>query len=315
MELGIAYYGAYLPEHLEKDFRNIRDSFCDYVVITISENDMCYFPGKWQLAPKIAHDQGLKIYAVLWGFGSTFGGGRISKLLTEYPEVFQIDQNGRMVGAGCFNNPLFRKTYVEYIKNLSNYGYDGYLIDEPTPNNCYCSWCQKKYREKYNENLPEKQTSRVHTFRVDSTLDFVGEVSKNIKSAVHHARISIAVMPQDRSLWCKIASMRTIDIFGTDPYWLPKGEDISYLMDHSREAVKICKEYEKTSEIWINCWKIPQGKEKEIYEGTLNVARIAPDRINAWSYKGGMGTNETSDDPLSAWSQLVKAYKKIRQNQ
>lgn len=314
MELGIAYYGAYLPEHLEKDFRNIRDSFCDYVVITISENDMCYFPGKWQLAPKIAHDQGLEIFAVLWGFGSTFGGGRISKLLTEYSEVFQIDQNGKIIGAGCFNNPLFRKTYVDYVEKISHYGYDGYLIDEPTPNNCYCPACQRKYKDKYNEDL-SADSSHIHAFRVESTLDFIREVSRNVKSLAEGALISIAVMPQDKSLWNKIAGIEDIDIFGTDPYWLPMGKDISFLVDTSKEALNVCKKYKKTSEIWINCWKIPQGKEEEIYEGTLKIARLAPDKISAWSYKGGMGTNETSDDPLSAWSQLVKAYKKIRQNQ
>lgn len=123
--------------------------------------------------PKIAHGQGFEIYAVLWGYGSTFGGGRISKLLTEHPEVFQIDKNGKMVGAGCLKNPSFGKIYVNYIERLSHYGYDGYLIDEPTPNDCYCPSCQEKYRKIYNEDLPREETCNLRTFRTESALDSV----------------------------------------------------------------------------------------------------------------------------------------------
>jgi len=314
MRLAISYYGSYLSEHLKNDLKEIKNSYCDDVVITISENDFNYFTGKWQLAPKIAHDCGLKIYADFWGFACAFGGGRISKLLIDHPEVSQVDSNGKKLGMGCINNPLLKKTYENFIEKLAPYGYDGYLIDEPTKNQCYCSWCRKQYEEEYNQPIPLEETSNLKQFRKKSVIKFVEEMCNKIKKVNSELATWTVIMPTptDKDMWEDVAKIDNLDILGTDPYWLIVRRDISWLFEITKQFLPICKHYNKISDIWINCWRIPQGKEKEIYEGTKKCAELGPDRISAWSYKGGMGTYEESDNPLKAWENLVDAYKEIK---
>lgn len=154
MRLGTAYYGAFLEKHVRLDMEEIKNAGCGDVCVTLSENDMKYFPGKARLAPEIGKRYGLRLYAVPWGFGNLFGGGRMSTFILDNPEAMQIDVNGEIVGEGCYNNEIFRDRYISFITKIDTLGFDGILVDEPTPIDCYCDACKRKYKELYGETLP-----------------------------------------------------------------------------------------------------------------------------------------------------------------
>ncbi|MGQ9629904.1 MAG: hypothetical protein ACUVXI_06240 [bacterium] len=315
MRLGIAYLGSYLPQHLDMDLEDIKNMGCDDVVITLAENDFRILTGKVRFAAKIAHDHGLRIIANFWGYACAFGGGRVSKLLTERPDVWQVDRDGNPVGMGCPNNETLRENLVRMVEECLEYEYDGFFWDEPTKYNCYCKSCQSKYEAKYGHPLPKEDTAELREFREESIADFVNYMSDKVKELDPTKITSTCVMPTDRESWESVASIPSLDIFGTDPYWLCFKRDLSFVSESAREIVKICRKYGKTSNLWVQCWKVPQSKEGEVYEASLLCAREKPDSIYAWSYMGGLGSNEECDDPSKAWENLKRAYREIREKE
>ena len=315
MRFGCAYYGSHFESHLSVDLREIKQVGCDDVVITLSENDMSYFPGKVRLAPEIAKKVGLRLFAVPWGFGNLFGGGTISKFVLDFPESLQIDSKGKIVGMGCYNNEIFKDNYRKYILEVGELGYDGILVDEPTSIDCYCSACKEKYRLFCNKELQfaNRDVEKNEEFRKECVVSFVKEMADFVKNETNLIT-QIAMSPHDFEIWNRVADIPSIDIFGVDPYWLVenskahKPRTLDWFIEKSEKAVEISKITQKQSLIWINCWHIPAGREEEIYEGVAKVKQIEPDMIYAWSYKGGLGTYEACDNPLKAWENLINGY-------
>jgi hypothetical protein len=121
------------------------------------------------------------------------------------------------------------------------------------------------------------------------------------------------LMPQDRVCWEEIAALENLDDFGTDPYWLIDAAQLS--LDESVRLSKECRALaagnRKRSHIWLNAWKIKRGDEQEIYRGGMELARTGHDSLFTWSYLGGLGTNEESEDPDEVWKNIAKLYQEL----
>lgn len=314
MRLGVAYYGSYLPWHLERDLRDIYDSGCDDVLVTLQENDFKVFRGKVQLTAKIAHKIGLKAVANFWGYACMLGGGRVSKLLTDNVEAWQVNKEGKRVGVGCMNNPYVYNTLVEMIRDAASYEYDGFFIDEPTRAECFCRYCQEKFRSEYGGSILKADPNDLSKFRARSVTEFLGSVCREVKEIDAKLETSTCIMPIDRDLWEEAVKIESLDYFGTDPYWLLSNQPVSSVVESTRRVIDLCRRHKKKSLMWILCWKIPKGKEHEIYKATTLCAKEGPDALYAWSYRGGLGTYEESDDPDEAWANLIKAYREIKEH-
>ena len=316
MKLGVSYVGSHMPAHIEMDFREIKSAGCDEVNVALSENDFYYLTGKVKLSPRIAHDQGLGAFANFWGYACTFGGGRISRLLTENPEVWQVSKEGVPIGEGCINNPLLIKRAQEMVDLCASCGYDGFYWDEPTRNNCYCKHCREKYEAKYREPIPSEKTENLSAFRTEAIVDYVRVMSDYVKKVDAKLKTGTCVMHTDKESWENVTKIKSLDIFGTDPYWICHKEAlVPFVPKYSREAIDCAKKNGKESNIWVQCWIIPKGREHEVYEAAHLIAKENPDYLFSWCYLSAMGTSEASDDPLEAWKNLVKAYKEIKQMQ
>jgi len=315
IRLGVSYYGSYLPRHLETDLKDIYDSGCDDVLVTLQENDFKVFRGKVQLTAKIAHKIGLKAVANLWGYACMLGGGRVSKLLTDNSEAWQVNREGKKVGVGCMNNPVVLDALIGMVKDAASYGFDGFFVDEPTRAECFCQHCQEKFRSDYGGSLFQAEPGELREFRSRSVTEFVEKICNEVKQTDSRLETSTCVMPKDESLWEDVAEIRSLDYFGTDPYWLLTGESVDFVVESTRTIVELCGRRGKKSLMWILCWKVPLGKEDEIYEATLLCAKEKPDAIYAWSYRGGLGTYEESDDPEKSWLRLISAYKEIKRSE
>ncbi len=324
MRLGTAYYGAFLEEHVRLDMEEIKNAGCGDVCITLSENDMKYFPGKARLAPEIGKRYGLRLFAVPWGFGNLFGGGRMSTFILDNPEAMQIDAEGGLVGAGCYNNEIFRDHYRAFIEKIDVLGYDGILVDEPTPIDCYCDACKRKYKGIYGETLPSaainnidpspQRVTPLREFRKECVIDFTRGMCDYVKASTRGLLTQVAMMPVDFQMWERIAAIESLDIFGVDPYWLLKDrkKPFEWFVRMSQRALDLCRRMEKVSLIWINCWNIAAGDEEEIGCGVREAASLEPDMIYAWSFKGAAGTNEACENPRKAWEALVKEYRELK---
>jgi len=312
VRLGVSYYGSYLPWHLETDLKDIYDSGCDDVLVTLQENDFKVFRGKVQLTAKIAHKIGLKAVANFWGYACMLGGGRVSWLLTGNPETWQVNREGKKVGMGCMNNPVILSTLIGMVKDAASQEFDGFFIDEPTRAECFCQYCQERFRSIYGSSLFQVEPRKLNEFRSRSVTEFLEKVCDEVKGIDPKLETSTCIMPKDETLWKDAAKIRNLDYFGTDPYWLLSGEPITFVAESTRNVVDLCQRYGKKSLMWILCWKVPKGKEKEIHEATLLCAKEKPNAIYAWSYRGGLGTYEESDDADKAWSSLISAYKELK---
>lgn len=99
----------------------------------------------------------------------------------------------------CFNHPVFRKAYFEYLASVYATGVDGIMTDDVqyfgNGNACACPICRKLFREKTGFELPKPQDwghfygdyqNPVFVawlrFRIDSTADFQRAVSHHAES-------------------------------------------------------------------------------------------------------------------------------------
>jgi len=312
MKLGMAYYGAYLPEHLHADLAAMREMGCDEVLITLAENDFHIFPGKVRSAPAIAHDLGLRIVANLWGFACAFGGGRVSRLLTDNPDVWQVRRDGSRKGEGCMNHPALRRRAEEMVEMCAGLGYDAYFWDEPTVQDCYCEHCQAAYAAAGGRNLHAAGPDEVHAFRQASIASYVEGMSAFVKRLDARFETATCVMPTDEAAWEATAAIAPLDTFGTDPYWECFGQDMAWVSEKTRATVELSRRYGKRSLMWLQAWRMPAGREGEIEQAAQAIAAEAPDALYTWGFRAGEGTNEACEDPAAAWAAVVRAYRELR---
>lgn len=313
MKLGMAYYGAYLPEHLATDLSAMRDMGCDEVLVTLAENDFYVFKGKVRSTPQIAHDLGLRVMANLWGYACAFGGGRVSRLLTDNADVWLVARDGSRVGMGCTNHPAIRQRAQEMVEECAGLGYDAYFWDEPTVQDCYCEHCQARYAERGGQgNLRDAAADALHAFRQASIASYVEDMSAYVKRLDSRFETATCVMPIDRDAWEVTAAMPSLDTFGTDPYWYCFHQGMPWVSETTAAAMEVSRRHGKRSLMWLQGWMIPAGREEEIVEAARCIAAEQPDALYTWGYRGGEGTVETCADPVRAWEAVVRAYKEVR---
>jgi hypothetical protein len=349
MILGVSYHGSHLAEHMEADMDRMRDDGMRDVVMACQENDFKYMVGKIEDGPAIAHARGLRLYANFWGFACAFGGGRISKLLTDNPDVWLLAKDGSRQGHGCMNHPDLLARAKEQVDRCVETGYDGFFWDEPSRQMCYCRHCEREYEEKRDpprragwlarqglSPFPpggKEGLSRSPTNLLDATPDeeaqfrdhcvvlYVERLSKYVKEKRPTLWTGTCVQPRDRASWESVAAIKELDMFGTDPYWIlfrlfnmPHGHTIQSAVEHTRDCIRLARKYGKEANVWLNAWKIPAGAEQELYEGGLAMANERPDSFYTWSWQAGRGTSEASDNPDLIWRTVERLYKKISEN-
>jgi len=77
----ISYIPGHLPNHIERDMKYLNEIGCTEILFALQENHIKTLTGALRFGAKIAKDNGLKPYAVVWGYANTFGGGRMSNIL------------------------------------------------------------------------------------------------------------------------------------------------------------------------------------------------------------------------------------------
>ena len=89
IKTGVSYFGNRILRHVREDMEDIRAHNCDFVVHTVSEEDMAFYKGTMKDIVAVSRDAGLEVYLDPWAVGGIFGGETYSKFIQRNPILFQ----------------------------------------------------------------------------------------------------------------------------------------------------------------------------------------------------------------------------------
>lgn len=327
-KFGVAYYGNRFMSHAREDLKKISEC-CDYIVHTVSENDMLYY--KANLAKLFAETrrQGLEVWADPWGLGGVFGGEAMSKFLLDHRDSWQSMSDGRIVPSACLNRPEWRSYVKEWILTVRDMGAQVLFWDEPHMAfdfesewhgiyACACNFCKQIYKKNTGLSLPAKLDDQARAFRRQTIRDFLNEVmafstSKGMRNAL--CLYAFKGHAEYDQIWREAAGLPGLDVFGCDPYWRWRGnhDPKSHVADFSRYVVEHAKANNKQSQVWIQAMRLPAGAEHEIGAAVEAAVTQGIDYIAAWGYDGGeLLDTVLSERPDQVWRAVMESFKKHR---
>ena len=324
---GISYFGNRNPRHFVVDLEEILNHNCNFILHTFSENDQLFYKQTMAELIQLSKDAGLQVYVDPWGVGRIFGGEATSDFAFKNRDVCQLLSTGEYAPAACMNNPRVRDFMKKWIDDAVEIGADVLFWDEPhffidwdnikaeRPPRwaCWCAYCKEKFQNMYGAPMPKTMGDDVQSFREAATVEFLSMLcdytrEKKVKNAVcllPHRERKFGVTD-----WSRIAAIESLDIFGTDPYWVFFNKNIGeFVGGLSREIVMLSKQYKKEAQIWIQNYKIPNGREDEIREAIAVAYAEGVRNLAAWSFYGTAYMSYIkSDDPQKVWDTLGEVY-------
>jgi hypothetical protein len=326
-ELGVSYYGFHYPDRAEEDFLEIIDYNCNAVLLAVSEYDyQVWYPNVVKIAG-IARNLGLTVYVNPWAFGKVFGGEPSSIFLQENVNNRQVLTKEFPIVGACFNTEAFRKYFFDAISKLAEEDvFDGFFWDEPhyiitgskEIYSCVCPTCRQLFKEQYGYDMPEKVNQDVFEFKERTILDFIEQSSKLVKKIDSKKSVTVCLMPfftaeEQGASWEKVCSIKELDVFGTDPYWSIIQKDLDFVSTTSEETIKLAKKYDKRSQLWIQGFLIPAGKEEEVREAGKIIGNSGVDSVFTWAYRACEGSIVQSENPKKVWTIIKEVYAELKE--
>ncbi|MEC5422937.1 hypothetical protein QGM71_05425 [Virgibacillus sp. C22-A2] len=310
--------------HFERDLDELKEKGFTDILHTVSENDMKFYKGTMKDFIKKSKEKGFTVTVSPWSYGLVFGGEAFSEFPILYPEACQVTQDGRKLPNACFNNLEFIHYMKVWISAVSDMGTDYILWDEPHwaggggwyalkegEWSCRCEKCCQRYQEIYEEEMPLLWSDRIQSFRKRSMVDFIQEVSsyskkKGIKNIIcfFPNRINFEV-PNE---WEAVASLESIDIFATDPYWV--GSNYSskeYVEYYVEQAVKIGDKVGKEVQLYIQNFRIEAEEEYKVKEAVEVGLQYGINYFYTWGFNSCAHMSFlASDNPELAFLQYYQ---------
>jgi hypothetical protein len=313
MKLGVTYIASFLPYHIERDMDELASIGCDDVLFAIQENHLDTLQGAVKFGPKLARKAGLRPQAVIWGFLNTFGGGRISSIMLKETSLWRVDRAGKTEPLACLNNPGIMDLLRQAVTRLRDAGFESFFIDEPTPQQCYCTHCQQAFSRWFGGDLMNADKPGYDEFQRRLVVDYIDRGCRTVKAIDPQLETICCLMPCDKACAESASKVGALDMLGTDPYWLLPFMKLSLqdAIDDTRSLEALCRRNGKRSQVWLNCWAIPEGVEPDIYTGGLQLAAVGCDSMFTWSFRGALGTSEQCDRADVAWDYLTRLYREL----
>jgi hypothetical protein len=327
VELGFAWHHSKQPKHARADFEDMLARNCNSVLIAASEDDIEYwYPNLVEIIEE-AKNVGLRVWLNFWAFGGVFGGEPPSMFLHQNHSNRQITAESKMsVPAACINRKEFRDYFLTRVREVvSQTKTDGVFIDEPhfypvfdmSEFTCTCDVCQTKYQEQVGAPMPTEYDKSVRAFREQSMHDFLVDICKTVKQARKGAETCVCVIPETMESmgtpdWDRIASIREVDMFSTDPYFSVFGEERPWALEVAKRTIDTARKYRKRSQLWLQMFRLPSGQEKAVASLVPEYAKLGVDSIFGWCYLANKGTTIASDEPELLWDLVTQEYKKLR---
>ncbi len=329
MKLGMSYFGNKYVECAQEHLKHMKEMGASYVVFTFSENDFYYYEHTMHEFFDIAHKIGLEVWVDPWAIGGIFGGEAFSKFLLDNPSEWQVRNDGVSVPHACLNSTKLKDFLKKIVDSVSAGGADYIFWDEPhwyisrwdgveedSLWACRCEHCQKLFEEKYGYEMPTVLERDVIEFKKNSAFSLFKEMSeyakrKGLKNAVCFLPIEdekIMSIPYE-----KIASLNSIDTIGSDPYWYVFNKKIEDFVEPvTKKMLGIGEKFSKEVQMWIQGYKVPSNREKEMEEAAEIMYRLGVKNIAVWSYNGAAHMSYLrSDNPQKVTEELEKIFKKF----
>jgi hypothetical protein len=114
--------------------------------------------------------------------------------------------------------------------------------------------------------------------------------------------------------WDRAAAIPDLDIFGTDPYWfLFDVEPEPFMRAYSERAIRVARKSGRQSQLWLQAFSVPEGREEELMMGAKVAAELGADSLAAWSYRGTASMSRiASARPEKVWQILGEAFAEVR---
>lgn len=333
MKTGVAYFHTRDPIHVARDLDDMLEHGVNFVVHCFSELDMAFYNKAMEKIVRMSKDRGMEVYFDPWGLGGVYGGEAFSRFVAQNHSAKQVNSQGLPVAAACPNNPLFIEFQKKWIKRAGDLGADVCFWDEPHFNlnfldrdswgkvwSCRCETCQALFKDQYGANMPPTLNQEVTAFREQSLLKFLDDMCIEARSM--GMKNSVCVLPDEggrlglaagTGSWESIAGLESVDIFGTDPYWLLFGKEVtSYVGSMSKRVIELCTKYNKEPQAWVLAFLIPEGREEEVGQAVDVMYESGIRNIAAWGFKGCQFIDISCQNPEKVWQILGKAYNRVR---
>ncbi|OHC06638.1 MAG: hypothetical protein A3K50_06515, partial [Planctomycetes bacterium RIFOXYD12_FULL_42_12] len=227
----------------------------------------------------------------------------------------------------------FRNKMTSWIELAAETGAEGVFWDEPhlffgefTPLfggkkrdiwGCTCEVCNDIFKAKYGYEMPVDFTDEVKAFRQMTIVNFLEHLAN--EASKKGLKNSVCLFPTADPRygiyeWEKVAMIKSMDIFGSDPYWYAYKQDVTeFVRNVSNEVLALSKKHNKEPQIWIQGYRVPANGEEEIVTA-VDVAYDAGIRnIATWSFEGtDCMTYVRSERPDIVWQHVRNVYLKYK---
>lgn len=330
MRIGTSYFANRIVRHVREDMNLLARQGFNLVVHTMSEYDLAFHTGQMKDIVDASHDAGLEVYIDPWGVGNVFGGEPFSNFVAQNSlEGCQILDDGKPGAFACPNNPMFHEFMRRWTEAALQTGAEYVFWDEPHYHNasflggrpgrwgCRCRHCQTKYEASHDgAPMPLQETDDVKSFKMDCLRDFLQMLMGWVAGAGRKNALCLA--PHEapdhvHDRWMRFASIPTVSVVGTDPYWLWHKQPVEIVADYSRAIRRLCEEVGKEPQIWIQVCKIPKGRETEVARAIELAAGEGIRNLAAWGFEAC--ANESwlqCEDPETAWATAIQAFAKVK---
>lgn len=329
---GVSYFGNRNPRHFVSDLEELLRHSCTFVLHTFSENDQEYYKDTMQELVSLSKAAGLECYLDPWGAGRVFGGEAYSSFALKNRDACQVLPDGDPAPACCLNHPKFRAFMSKWIEDSADIAPDILFWDEPhffinlkekdrfPVWYCACPTCSRLFGERTGKSFADATREEIIAFREDCVVEFLTELCDHTHSKGMKNAVCLLPLKDDgigMSDWSKVASIESVDIFGTDPYWVFFDQPLEkYVGDFAREISSLCQKFGKEPQLWIQAYKIPADREDELKEAIAIAYAEGIRNFAAWSYYGTEYMSYIcSDNPKKVWDVLGDVYGEIQRGE
>lgn len=339
MQFGTSYFGNRWPEHAATDIKAIRRGGCDWILHTFDEVDLKFNRGNLKRLTDLSHRQGLKVYYSPWAVGGIFGGESLSAFTGYHPDACQVLNTGERTAHACPAHPEFRKFIRGWIKAAIQAGGDVLFWDEP--HLWIASWegrkenknvfsigslyAQTLWKKRHgNKPLPRSRTAEVDAFRSWLLFDFLRWATSTAKRLKPSIKNAVCLLPHvdqwPNPLWEKVAALKSVDIFATDPYWKsiptsnPKTTPLEGYVDlMSERLVDLGRRHKKEVQAWVQLFALRRQDHGSVLKALTMMEKAGVRNIGAWGYRGCEAfSNIASEEPGRLWSSLCTHIRGMR---
>jgi hypothetical protein len=288
------------PRRARDVFREMREMGADAVLINVYEQDLLRWPKDMPRLFDAAADAGLRRYVSYGRYGGAFSGALMVPSLFTFlhPYTVVIPENpsettGAETGVApsaffqrisCVNHPSFRRYMETQTREiLRQFQPDGLLFDEPKGLHlvCGCNHCRAARKD---GETPSEANTR---FQVE----FVRALADQAKAHRGDLCTMIVVGSRDDDSLANFAQIASLDVLGTEAYWVTRGKDMAWLREWCPQEVRHLRSLGKKTQVWAGNFGLSTSQQEDLPEMYRIVADARPDQLaNFWWWRG-------SDDP------------------